>query len=678
MAGTGLISRLLSASSVTEWTNHPQLNLIAVALYWDDWEPSFNTFVYGGLSETSQTGTIAHAHDHGYQVMFRVFMGRDAPLGGGTNSWMASNYPTGNAGNNFKPVNAIDFLSNESGEMWPTRAAGTLNEKIPDVVTTLSYNNYRYHIQRVLTEIARYLNAPCPKDSTHPIKTHVLAMPCAGPTENGDEFAMNYHRYQPAYAGTATLRDGISTSTNSFVLTGTGSYPAAGGCWRIVDGAEQADGGKTERIDVTSFNSTTRTVTVVKRGHSGDVAKSHLAGCVVQYSPAATTASPQGSELAAYGGYPASGTRPFDVYNTCRKALFDVTSGANSTAKNTALIAAYKQAWIDNINDHMNYLPADVRSIVFGANLFNDNTDSADAVIQQLGPIYTTRLYAGTTNMDVASGAGGFKYQYAQPGGHDFLVKAIAAGCLIGLQLAGKSRLPNLGDAANVTPTKQDIINTIEECIATYGAKWVEMQGSTRMNVTSPLVSTTAVGGWPGGTTDQQSYLLTGADNVNDRFEPVAVPLEITGVGIASTVQFGNGVVAVAKTITGTGIASTVVFGTGLLLVGSEKAVVGNGIASTLVFGTGTIANNPAILGEGIASTLVFGTGLVVNGSVKEISGEGHGIASTLEIGLGAVSLDLDSDPDDDGLQPYSHTAAGGITKTREEMERTGVSIHQR
>ncbi len=91
---TGVADRLVTDVSADEKTQHPQLRLISVMLFWNQVEPSAGVFNWGNLD-----ASLADARARGYRLIVRLMCGADAPL------WMATD-PT-------HRVSYLDLISNE-------------------------------------------------------------------------------------------------------------------------------------------------------------------------------------------------------------------------------------------------------------------------------------------------------------------------------------------------------------------------------------------------------------------------------------------------------------------------------------------------------------------------------------------------------------------------------------
>ena len=81
--------------SADEKTQHPQLPIVSVMLFWNRVEPSAGVFDWGNLD-----ASLADARDRGYRLIVRLMCGADAP------SWMASDPD--------HPVAFLDLLSTDS------------------------------------------------------------------------------------------------------------------------------------------------------------------------------------------------------------------------------------------------------------------------------------------------------------------------------------------------------------------------------------------------------------------------------------------------------------------------------------------------------------------------------------------------------------------------------------
>ncbi len=484
----GITSRLTGSSSAAEKTSHPELRIISVGLYWKDFEPVKGTFDYGAL-QTS----IADAHNRGYQIFLRFFAGADAPIGRpGTSqpSWLAT-HPS-------LPVARVRTFANENSLEWPTRSQGTLEIFVPKPWDA----NYRTHYADVLREWARWMNSPCPVQASHPVLTHIHSFTASSPTEIGSEVQLGYGEGPTVYTGSATTADQLTFDGAQIPLSlSVSGYPLIAALYKITDGGSQLSGGNDELIVATRSGST---LTVLRRGHSGTNATAHLPGKVVAYAGS-------NYQLASYDGYPASGTVPYDHVRQNQRAWHDVATGSTFATRETDLRSRVTQAWKDCIDDCMALLPPTVSVSFAGGGIFADGVAGSDDVVQDKAAVYRKRLIAMTTNLR-ASGSPPL-YRNAMPGHDDFLVKAKAAGALIGFQFAGTAVMPHLSD------TQQEVIDACEDALtARYTPIFIEVQPG-RLDATK-LHPTGARGGWPGGAVSQHDYLLQtaiGPGEVNDR-----------------------------------------------------------------------------------------------------------------------------------------------------------------
>jgi chitodextrinase len=159
---TGVSSRLVTDVSADEKTQHPELPIVSVMLFWNQVEPSAGAYRWGNLD-----ASLADARDRGYRLIVRLMCGADAP------AWMA--------GDPDHPVAFLDLLSTDP----------TYSRHPGEILVPVQWDaNLAWHYANLMSALNDHLSGPDGAGGAW--ADHVEFVPVAMPTMLGTEMQTGY------------------------------------------------------------------------------------------------------------------------------------------------------------------------------------------------------------------------------------------------------------------------------------------------------------------------------------------------------------------------------------------------------------------------------------------------------------------------------------------------------
>jgi chitodextrinase len=181
---TGVSSRLITDISADEKTQHPDLHIVSLMLYWDQVEPTAGVYNWGNLD-----ASLADARDRGYRLIVRVMCGADAP------AWMASD-----------PDHPVAFLDLLSPDTSYTSHPGEIHVPVPWDA------DLAWHYTNLMSALNDHLSGSDGAGGTW--ADHVEFVPVAMPTMLGTEMQTGYGSgtYTGVYKGISGTYDRASVN----------------------------------------------------------------------------------------------------------------------------------------------------------------------------------------------------------------------------------------------------------------------------------------------------------------------------------------------------------------------------------------------------------------------------------------------------------------------------------